>query len=242
MNRRDFIKKTALATAGAAITAPVSAMLKKTESIKTPKVLLVNGSPRNDGNTFCCLKEIETQLQKHGMESEIIQIGRKPVRMCINCGGCHQNNGAGCVFDDDLCAVITEKMRDADALIVGTPVYYGQPNGGILSLMQRLFFSAGHLVQNKPAAALAVCRRGGATATLQTMNMMFEMMNMPVVTSQYWNIAYGAGKREVKLDKEGMQTMRTLADNMAFLLKKIHADGNPDYPAREPWQGMNFIR
>ena len=242
MNRRDFIKKTALATAGAAITAPVSAMLKKTESIKTPKVLLVNGSPRNDGNTFCCLEEIEAQLQKHGMESEIIQIGRKPVRMCINCGGCHQDNGAGCVFDDDLCAVITEKMRDADALIVGTPVYYGQPNGGILSLMQRLFFSAGHLVQNKPAAALAVCRRGGATATLQTMNMMFEMMNMPVVTSQYWNIAYGAGKGEVKLDKEGMQTMRTLADNMAFLLKKIHADGNPDYPAREPWQGMNFIR
>lgn len=242
MNRRDFIKKTALATAGAAITAPVSAMLKKTESIKTPKVLLINGSPRSDGNTFCCLKEIEAQLQKHGMESEIIQIGRKPVRVCINCGGCHQNNGAGCVFDDDLCAVITEKMRDADALIVGTPVYYGQPNGGILSLMQRLFFSAGHLVQNKPAAALAVCRRGGATATLQTMNMMFEMMNMPVVTSQYWNIAYGAGKGEVKLDKEGMQTMRTLADNMAFLLKKIHADGNPDYPAREPWQGMNFIR
>ena len=242
MNRRDFIKKTALATAGAAITAPVSAMLKKTESVKTPRILLVNGSPRSDGNTFCCLKEIEAQLQKHGMESEIIQIGRKPVRMCINCGGCHQNNGAGCVFDDDLCAVITEKMRDADALIVGTPVYYGQPNGGILSLMQRLFFSAGHLVQNKPAAALAVCRRGGATATLQTMNMMFEMMNMPVVTSQYWNIAYGAGKGEVKLDKEGMQTMRTLADNMAFLLKKIHADGNPDYPAREPWQGMNFIR
>ncbi len=242
MNRRDFIKKTALATAGAAITAPVSAMLKKTESVKAPRILLVNGSPRSDGNTFCCLKEIEAQLQKHGMESEIIQIGRKPVRMCINCGGCHQNNGAGCVFDDDLCAVITEKMRDADALIVGTPVYYGQPNGGILSLMQRLFFSAGHLVQNKPAAALAVCRRGGATATLQTMNMMFEMMNMPVVTSQYWNIAYGAGKGEVKLDKEGMQTMRALADNMAFLLKKIHADGNPDYPAREPWQGMNFIR
>ena len=150
MNRRDFIKKTALATAGAAITAPVSAMLKKTESVKAPRILLVNGSPRSDGNTFCCLKEIEAQLQKHGMESEIIQIGRKPVRMCINCGGCHQNNGAGCVFDDDLCAVITEKMRDADALIVGTPVYYGQPNGGILSLMQRLFFSAGHLVQNKP--------------------------------------------------------------------------------------------
>ena len=132
--------------------------------------------------------------------------------------------------------------EESDALIVGTPVYYGQPNGGILSLMQRLFFSAGHLVQNKPAAALAVCRRGGATATLQTMNMMFEMMNMPVVTAQYWNIAYGAGKGEVKLDTEGMQTMRTLATNMAFLLQKIHADGNPAPQRDERPAFMNFIR
>ena len=243
MNRREFIKKTAVATAGAAMATPVSAMLAGLgESGKAPKVLLVNGSPRPDGNTFCCLKEIETQLQKHGVASEIVQIGRQPVRMCINCGGCRQNDGAGCVFDDDLCAVITQKMADADALIVGTPVYYGQPNGGILSLMQRLFFSAGHLVQNKPAAALAVCRRGGATATLQTMNMMFEMMNMPVVTSQYWNIAYGAGKGEVKLDTEGMQTMRTLATNMAFLLEKIHVGGNAVPKREERPVFMNFIR
>ena len=121
-------------------------MLHSTAAGKTPKVLLVNGSPRPDGNTFCCLKEIEATLQKHGVESEIVQIGRKPVRMCINCGVCHQNGGNGCVFDDDMCSVITEKMKESDALIVGTPVYYGQPNGGILSLMQRLFFSAGHLV------------------------------------------------------------------------------------------------
>ena len=259
MNRRNFIKKTALATAGAVVATPVSAMMNKVESAgllenndkqtqqespngKVPKVLLVNGSPRPDGNTFCCLKEIETQLQKLGVESEIVQIGRKPVRMCINCGGCRDKGADGCVFDDDLCSVITNKMKDADALVVGTPVYYGQPNGGILSLMQRLFFSAGHLVQNKPAAALAVCRRGGATATLQTMNMMFEMMNMPVVTSQYWNIAYGAGKGEVKLDTEGMQTMRTLATNMAFLLKKIHADGNTAPKRDERPTFMNFIR
>ena len=259
MDRRDFIKKSALATAGAAITAPVSAMLTKAENAglmesgaepadktslsgKAPKVLLVNGSPRADGNTFCCLKEIETQLRKYGVKSEIVQIGRQSVRMCINCGGCRKNNGAGCVFDDDLCAVITEKMKGANALIVGTPVYYGQPNGGILSLMQRLFYSSGHLVQNKPAAALAVCRRGGATATLQTMNMMFEMMNMPVVTSQYWNIAYGAGKGEVKLDTEGMQTMRTLATNMAFLLQKIYADGNYAPQREERPTFMNFIR
>ena len=241
MDRRDFIKKATMAAATAAVVSPVSAMIN-TVTGKQCKVLLINGSPRIDGNTFCCLQEIETILQKHGIETEIVQIGRKPVRMCINCGGCHQNGGKGCVFDDDLCAVITEKMATADALIVGTPVYYGQPNGGILSLMQRLFFSAGHLVQNKPAAALAVCRRGGATATLQTMNMMFEMMNMPVVTSQYWNIAYGAGKGEVKLDTEGMQTMRTLANNMAFLLQKIHADGEAAPKRDERPQFMNFNR
>ena len=243
MDRREFIKNATMTAAGMAVVAsPVSAMLNDKTGQKALKVLLVNGSPRTDGNTFCCLKEIEEQLQRHGIESEIVQIGNKPIRMCINCGGCRRNNGEGCVFDDDTCAVITKKMAAADALIVGTPVYYGQPNGGILSLMQRLFFSAGHLVQNKPAAALAVCRRGGATATLQTMNMMFEMMNMPVVTSQYWNIAYGAEKGEVKQDTEGMQTMRTLATNMAFLLQKIHADGNPAPKRDERPAFMNFIR
>ncbi len=263
MDRRDFIKKTMAAAAAAAVVSPASAILggQGSESLsastngrdaadgsngiaagKTLKVLLVNGSPRTDGNTFCCLEEIEKQLAKHGIEAEIVQIGRRPVRMCVNCGGCRRNNGAGCVFDDDACKEITEKMAEADALIVGTPVYYGQPNGAILSVMQRLFFSAGHLVQNKPAAALAVCRRGGATATLQTMNMMFEMMNMPVVTSQYWNIAYGAGKGEVKKDAEGMQTMRTLATNMAFLLQKIHADGNSAPQRDERPTFTNFIR
>ena len=162
-----------MVAAGTAITAPVSAMLKATQAGNKTKVLMINGSPRPDGNTFCCLKEIETTLQKHGVETEIVQIGRNPIRMCINCGGCHQPDSKGCVFDDDLCSIITEKTATADALIVGTPVYYGQPNGGILSLMQRLFFSAGHLVQNKPAEALAVCRRGGATATLQAINRNF---------------------------------------------------------------------
>ena len=154
MDRRDFIKKATMAAAGAAVVSPVSAMINSASG-KQCKVLLINGSPRNDGNTFICLQEIETTLHKYGIETEIVQIGRAPIRMCINCGGCHQNGGKGCVFDDDLCAVVTEKMKTADALIVGTPVYYGQPNGGILSLMQRLFYSTGRLVQNKPAAALA---------------------------------------------------------------------------------------
>ena len=120
MDRREFIKKATIAAAGAAVVSPVSAMINQV-SDKKCKVLLINGSPRIDGNTFCCLKEIEATLQKHGVESEIVQIGRKPVRMCINCGGCHQNGGKGCVFDDDMCAVITDKMTSADALIVGTP-------------------------------------------------------------------------------------------------------------------------
>ena len=259
MDRREFIKRSAVAAATTAVVAPVTAMLTKAEQTgiaeseaepaptprpdgQTPKVLLVNGSPRRDGNTFLCLQEIEKQLQKQGLQTEIVHIGPKPIRMCINCGGCKKNDGAGCVFTDDPCAAITEKMKESDALIVGTPVYYGQPNGGILSLMQRLFYSSGHLVQNKPAAAVAVCRRGGATATLQTMNMMFEMMNMPVVTSQYWNIAYGAGKGEVKLDTEGMQTMRTLGNNMAWLLQKIHAGGQTAPQRDEKPVFMNFIR
>lgn len=242
MDRRDFIRKAAVAAAGAAVASPVSAVSSSAEAGKTLKVLLVNGSPRADGNTFCCLQEIEAQLSKHGVQAEIVQIGRQPVRMCINCGGCRRNGGKGCVFDDDILKEITEKMAEADALVVGTPVYYGQPNGAVLAVMQRLFFAAGHLVQNKPAAALAVCRRGGATATLQTMNMMFEMMNMPVVTSQYWNIAYGGGKGEVRQDTEGMQTMRTLATNMAFLLKKIHADGQLAPKRDERPAFMSFIR
>ena len=241
MVRRTFLKKAALAAVGtAAYASPLSATLKNSET--RMKVLLINGSPRPDGNTFCALQEIETQLKKQGIETEIFQIGTRPVRMCINCGGCRRNGGKGCVFDDDPCNEIARKLADADALIVGSPVYYGQPNGGILAVMQRLFYSAGHLVQNKPAAAVAICRRGGATAALQTLNMMFEMMNMPVVTSQYWNIAYGAGKGEAKLDKEGMQTMRTLGNNMAWLLKKIHAGGDASPKRDEQPTFMNFIR
>ena len=262
MDRRDFIKKTTMAAVGATVATPLAAMLAKTEtagltendvgqlsSEASPtaapvdgklKVLLINGSPRNDGNTQCALQEIATQLEKHGLATEIVQTGRGSVHPCVNCGSCHRKGK--CVFDDDLCNRVAEKMAEAHALIVGSPVYYGQPNGGVLSLMQRLFYSAGRYVQDKPAAAVTVCRRGGATAAFQTLNMMFQMMNMPVVTSQYWNIVYGAGKGEAKLDSEGMQTMRSLAHNMAWLLKKIHA-GDGDAPEREKDKVfMNFIR
>jgi multimeric flavodoxin WrbA len=205
------------------------------------KVILLNGSANKKGNTFTALSEIACQLEKNGVESEIIQLGNKPVRGCIACGQCRAKQLGHCVFDDDICNHIVEKINESDALIVGSPVYYGQPNGAVLAALQRAFFS-GAKVQNKPAAAVAVCRRGGASAAYQTINMMFEMMNMPVVTSQYWNIAYGRTPGEASLDVEGMQTMRTLANNMSWLLNKIHANDAPDYPEREEWQPMNFIR
>ena len=206
------------------------------------KVLIINGSPRKQGNTFLALSEVAKTLEQNGIEAGFVQIGAKPVRSCIACGQCGEKNLGRCAFDDDICNRVVEKLDSADALVVGSPVYYGQPNGAVLSLIQRMFFAAGSKVQNKPAAAVCICRRGGATAAYQTLNMAFEMMNMPVVTSQYWNIAYGLTEGEAALDQEGMQTMRTLGSNMAWLLKKIHAGGNPDYPEREAFRQMNFIR
>lgn len=206
------------------------------------KVLMINGSPRKNGNTFLALSEVAKVLEAQAIETEIVQIGTKAVRSCIACGQCQMKQLNRCVFDDDICNRISEKLDSADALVVGSPVYYGQPNGGVLSLIQRMFFSAGSKVQNKPAAAVCVCRRGGATAAFETMNLPFLMMNMPVVTSQYWNIVYGREEGQAVLDTEGMQTMRTLANNLAWLLKKIHADGQPNYPKRELWAPMHFIR
>lgn len=206
------------------------------------KVLLINGSPHKKGNTFLALNEAAKTLEQQGIEAEIVHIGVKPVRGCIACAQCKKKQLGRCVFDDDICNRISEKLNDTDGIIVGSPVYYGQPNGSVMSLIQRMFFSATEKVVNKPAAAVCVCRRGGATAAYQTLNMPFEMLNMPVVTSQYWNIVYGREEGQAVLDTEGMQTMRTMASNMAWLLKKIHANGKPGYPQREVWQPMHFIR
>ena len=206
------------------------------------KVLMVNGSPRQNGNTARALKEVADALTKEGVESEIVWIGVKPVRGCIACGQCKQKSLGRCAFDDDIANRIVEKLADADGIVLGSQTYYGQPNGALLAVWQRVCFAAGTNIQGKPAACIAVCRRGGSTAAFQAMNMPFEMLNCPLVTSQYWNIAYGREPGQAALDTEGMQTMRTLADNMAFLLKRIHADGKPDYPEREEWKPMNFIR
>ena len=203
------------------------------------KVLIINGSPRQKGNTSIALAEIAKQLEKLGIESEIVWIGNKPVRGCIACNTCKDKPGA-CVFDDDVCNGISAKMNSSDALIVGSPVYWGQPNGAVLSIIQRSFYSNGAAFRGKPAAAVAVCRRGGATATFETLNMPFQMMSMPVVTSQYWNIVYGREPGQAALDREGLQTMRTLANNMAALLKAT--GGKPMPGSDEPWAPMHFIR
>ena len=221
MDRRDFIGKSALAAGGALLAGTGVEALANDKKGKTMKVLMINGSPHQQGNTAVALDEIA-------------------VRGCIACGGCSRNPGK-CVFDDDICNRISEKFAEADALIVGSPVYYGQPNGAVLSVIQRAFYSNGASISGKPAAAVAVCRRGGATASFETLNMPFQMMNMPVVGSQYWNILYGAAPGQASLDTEGLQTMRALANNMAWLLK---ATGGKPAPGRadEPWMGMNFIR
>ncbi len=203
------------------------------------KVLMINGSPRKSGNTSIALAEIAGQLEKLGIQSETVWIGTKPVRGCIACNKCKDAPGA-CVFDDDICNEISARMEACDALIVGSPVYWGQPNGAVLSIVQRMFYSNGAAFRGKPAAAVAVCRRGGATAVFQALNMPFQMMSMPVVTSQYWNIVYGREAGQAALDAEGLQTMRTLANNMAALLNAT--GGRPMPGSDEPWAPMHFIR
>ena len=206
------------------------------------KVLLINGSPRQEGNTAIALKEIAKQLSIEGIDSEIVWIGNKPVRGCIACGQCKTQGLGRCIFNDDSCNKISEKFEEANALVVGSPVYYGQPNGALLSIIQRAFYSNGANISGKPAASVAVCRRGGATAVFESLNMPFQMMNMPIVTSQYWNIVYGRAAGDAAMDTEGLQTMRTLARNMAWLLKSTNGEKAPGRPDEEAWEAMHFIR
>ena len=206
------------------------------------KVLLINGSPRQEGNTAIALKEVAKQLNLEGIDNEIIWIGNKPIRGCIACGQCKIQGLGRCIFDDDICNKISKKFEEANALIVGSPVYYGQPNGALLSIIQRAFYSNGANISGKPAASIAVCRRGGATAVFESLNMPFQMMNMPIVTSQYWNIVYGLASGDAAMDTEGLQTMRTLARNMAWLLKSTNGEKAPGRPNEEAWEAMHFIR
>ncbi len=204
------------------------------------RVLLINGSPRNEGNTFLALSEVAKTLNEEGVETVIVGIGKKAVQGCIACGMCGRTGR--CTFNDDLYGKIFSIIKDGiDGLIVGSPVYYGGPNGSVCALMDRICYSLNGYLKFKPAASVAVCRRGGASATFDRLNKYFTILNMPVVSSQYWNMVYGQTPGQVALDEEGMQTMRTLGRNMAWMIKKLNVSED-GHPALEQPVWTNFIR
>ena len=185
------------------------------------KALLVNGSPRPKGCTFTALSELAKTLEENGIETEIIQIGNKDIRGCIACRKCHSTGSGKCIFDD-IVNKVAPKFAEADAFVIGSPVYFASPAGGAVAFLDRLFFSTLNVDKTmKVGAAVVSCRRGGNTATFDMLNKYFTMTGMPVVSSQYWNMVYGGSPEEVLQDEEGLQTMRTLGRNMAFLMKSI---------------------
>ena len=210
------------------------------------KVLMLNGSPRKNGCTYTALTEIGETLKKHDIDYEIFWAGNKPIRDCIACGKC---NGNGCIFTDDKVNEFREKSIASDGFIFGTPVYFAHPSGIIQSFLDRVFFSSSDenwdrkAFQFKPAAAVASARRAGTTASLDVLNKYFTISNMLVVGSSYWNMVHGYSPEEVMQDKEGLQTMRNIAHNMAWILKCIElGKQNNLIPKLELGECTNFIR
>lgn len=206
------------------------------------KVLLINGSPKAHGCTYTALIEIAGVLEKENIETEIFHVGNKPIRGCMACGKCYDGSGK-CVFDDDPVNIALEKAETADGFVFGSPVHYAAASGQITAFLDR-FFYAGKGFEYKPGAAIVSCRRGGSTAAFEQLNKYFTISGMPVVSSQYWNMVHGTTPDEVRQDLEGMQTMRTLGKNMAWLLKCIEAGKNAGVPLPEKEQRArtNFIR
>lgn len=204
------------------------------------KVLMINGSPRLGGNTSLALGEMETIFKVEGIETEIIQIGNKPIRGCVACGKCAEKGR--CVFDDAV-NEIAPKFEACDGLVVGSPVYYASANATLVAFLTRLFFSTPFDKTMKVGAAVAVARRGGLSATFDELNKFFTISGMPVASSQYWNSVHGREPGQAAQDAEGLQTMRTLAKNMTFLMRSIEL-GKEKYglPEREPPLRTNFIR
>ena len=204
------------------------------------KVLLINGSPHKEGCTYTALREVADTLEAEGVETEIVWIGTKPVAGCIACGTCRETGK--CVFDDAVNETIA-KLPEVDGIVVGSPVYYGGPSGQIHAFLDRLFY-AGSGFAGKVGAAVMSCRRGGASATFDVLNKYFGMNNMPIATSQYWNQVHGNTAEEVVQDLEGMQTMRTLGKNIAWMLKCRQAAqrAGVQAPEYEPQIITNFIR
>lgn len=204
------------------------------------KVLMLNGSPRPKGNTFIALSEMEKVSHREGIETEILHVGNKDIRGCIACGSCREKGR--CVFED-LVNETAPKFEACDGLVVGSPVYYASANATLVAFLTRLFYSTSFDKRMKVGASVVAARRGGLSATFDELNKFFTIAGMPVASSQYWNSVHGAAPGEAEQDLEGMQTMRTLARNIAFLMKSI-ALGKEKYglPERETGQWTNFIR
>ncbi len=197
------------------------------------KILLLNGSPHKNGCTAVALDEMIRIFKQEGIETELIQVGSRGIRGCAACGFCEKNGR--CVFNDDLVNETAPKFEAADGLVVGSPVYYGSPNGTLLSFLDRLFYSTSFSKHMKVGAAVVSCRRGGNTASFDVLNKYFTISGMPVASSTYWNQVHGFTAEDVKKDLEGLQTMRNLARNMAFLIEAIAMakEENGGYPEVE---------
>ena len=206
------------------------------------KVLLVNGSPRAAGCTFTALSEVAKTLEEEGIEAEIFQLGAKPVQDCIACMQC-RHGGGKCVFDD-VANELIEKAKGADGFVFGSPVYYAHPTGRLQSVLDRAFYAGGYAFAGKPGASVVSARRGGTAASFDVVNKYFGITGMPVVSSTYWNMVYGKTPEEVRQDAEGTQTMRNLARNMAYMLKRFEAGRRAgiEPPAMERAFQTNFIR
>lgn len=204
------------------------------------KVLMINGSPRQNSNTAIALAEMEKVFLKNGIETEIVQIGAKEIRGCISCGYCYKN---GKCSIDDIVNEIAPKFEQCDGLVIGSPVYYASANGTLISFLDRLFYSSQFDKTMKVGAAIAVARRGGLSSTFDELNKYFTISGMPVASSQYWNSVHGRAPGDAEQDLEGLQTMRTLAENMSFLIKSI-ALGKEKYglPEKEKRISTHFIR
>ena len=205
------------------------------------KVLMINGSPNEKGCTYTALREMEKTLNACGIETEIFQLGTKPISDCIDCGRCSKLGR--CVFDDAVNRVAA-RAGEFDGFVFGSPVYYSGPTASLTAFLDRLFSTASSKLKGKPGCCVVSCRRGGATAAYDRLNKYFGLSSMPIVTSQYWNQVHGNTPEEVMQDKEGLQTMRTLAQNMAWLIKCIEAGkaAGIERPVYEPKTPTNFIR
>lgn len=206
------------------------------------KVLLINGSTRKDGCTYLALAEVAKALKGEGVETEIVQMGSQPVRECVGCSGCA---GKGrCVFADDMVNGWLDKAREADGFVFGSPVYFAHPTGQLLNLLDRMFYAGADAFLHKPGAAVVTARRGGTTASLDVLNRYFADMQMPMASSTYWNMVYGPAPEQVAQDLEGLQTMRNLGRNLAWLLNCIQAgrEKGVEPPAAETAYWTNFNR